>query len=706
MTLDKKQFTTEFAGRTLTMEVSKLAEQATSAVLGRYGDAVVLVTVVMSEQAKGGDYFPLMVNYEERFYAAGKILGSRFMRREGRPSENAVLAGRIIDRTIRPLFDQRTRNEVQVVVTILQIDEETDLDFLTLATTSVALGISKIPWNGPVAGVKLFHDGSKVATNPALSETAKAWPVDGGFIAFVAGTADRMNMIELEGVDALDTEVTKAFDAAQKDIAKLVDWQKGIIKEIGVEKVAMHLAEADKATTAKAKAFLKEHKLDEVAYTRDKQERQNRLAELKTALIEHLTAEDVDEKSLVHLDLIIDEEIDRIMHRRILEKDERPDGRKLDEVRPLYGETGLFSRTHGSALFVRGGTQALAITTLAPPGAERLMETMSNTEKRSFMLHYNFPPYSVGEAGRMGTPGRREIGHGSLAHKAVRNVLPSKEEFPYVIRVVSEILSSNGSSSMATVCGTIMSLMDAGVPIKKPVAGIAMGMVVDAKGTYKILTDIQGPEDHYGDMDLKVAGTTDGIRAMQMDVKIGGLTNKMIVDGLAQAKKARLEILEVMKGVIAEPRKELSSYAPVILTINIHPSKIGEIIGPGGKVINAIIEETGVLTIDIEQDGSVFIAGPDKASAEAAYKTVEGIVREYKAGDVVEGKVVKIMDFGAIVAFGHGRDGMVHVSELKDGFVQKVEDVVKMGDSVRAKVIKTEPGGRIGLSLKNVPPKE
>ena len=709
MQFNRKQFKTEFRGRLLILEVSDLAGQATSSVIGRYGDTSVLVTVVMGEKDKAVDYFPLVVDYEERFYAAGKILGSRFIRREGRPSEEAILSGRVIDRTIRPLFNHRIRRDVQVVVTLLEIDEENEPDFIALLTTSLALSISKIPWNGPVAGVKLFHrKNEELEINPLNSKVKNNWPAEKSFVGFVAGAADRINMIELEGLDADESEVAKAFAAAQIEIATLVDWQNQIIKQIGVPKIAVHLVEPDESLVNQVKIFLRS-KLEEALYAKDKKERSRKLVELKEALKGHLLSEGLAEKEAAEAERLFDAEIDDLVHRKIFEKDQRPDGRKLDEVRDLYGEIALFKRTHGSALFARGDTQALAVTTIAPPGSEQLVETVEFSGKRRFLLHYNFPPYSVGEIGRMGGPGRREIGHGALAEKAIRNLIPSQDQFPYTIRVVSEIVSSNGSSSMATVCGASLSLMDAGVPIKKPAAGIAMGLMVDQKSEignrepiYKVLTDIQGPEDHHGDMDLKAAGTEDGITAIQMDVKINGLTNKMLLDVLSQAKKARLEILRFMKKVIAEPKKEISPYAPTVLVLDIHPSKIGEVIGPGGKVINGIIERTGILTMDIEQTGKVFIAGPDRLSAEAAYKEVEAITKEYQVGDIVEGVVSRILEFGAIVEFAPARDGMIHISELKEGFVKKVEDVVKIGDKVRAKIIKAEPGGKIGLSLRGI----
>ena len=701
MDLKKKQFKTEFAGQPLSLEVSTLAHQANGAVLGKYGGNTVLVTAVMGTEDKDSDYFPLSVDYEERFYAAGKILGSRFVRREGRPGEEAILSGRMIDRTVRPLFDHRLRREVQLVVTILEIDGESDLEFLTLMTASTALAISNIPWNGPVAGVKMFFDGQKLTFNAKLSDIKAVWPAEKGFLSFVSGTAEKINMIELEGVDADESEVAKAYDLAQKEIATMIDWQKGIVKEIGKPKASVHLAEPDEKLVKLVRDYL-DGKLEKAMYTKDKGEQHRKMAEVQEGLKALLVKEGRDEKELILANQLFEKVTDDLVHKKILESEIRPDGRKLDEVRDLHAEVGLLQRAHGSALFVRGETQALVVTTIAPPGAEQLMENMRGLVERRFMLHYNFPPYSTGETGRVGAPGRREIGHGALAEKAVKNLIPTEDEFPYVIRVVSEILSSNGSSSMATTCGAILSLMDAGVPIKKSVAGIAMGMMTSPDGQYKVLTDIQGPEDHYGDMDFKVAGSADGLRAVQMDVKIDGITNKMLVDGLAQAKQARLEILKVMNKALAASRKEVSQYAPVILRLDINPDKIGLVIGPGGKVINSIIETTGALTIDIEQTGRVLIAGPNKEKAQAALEAVQSMVKDYEIGEIVEGPIVRILEFGAIVEFGPDQDGMIHVSELKEGFVKKVEDVVKLGQVVKAKIIKSDMG-KIGLSMKGVP---
>ncbi|TSC89919.1 MAG: polyribonucleotide nucleotidyltransferase [Parcubacteria group bacterium Gr01-1014_3] len=699
MNLNRKKFSIDFQGRPLELEVSKIAEQANASVIGRYGDTVVLVTVVMGKVDKNIDYFPLTVDYEERFYAVGKILGSRFVRREGRPAEEAVLSGRMIDRTIRPLFDHRLRRDVQVVVTILSVDEENDPDYITLLTVSAALAISNIPWAGPVAGVRMLNQ----TVNPIIPQIKSDWPKQGSLQAFVAGTIDRINMLEVEAVEADEKDVAAAFETAHKEIVKLIEFQNKMVKEIGVKKADVMLSALNSDLKSKMEEFLK-GKLEPAMYEKEKVTREERLAEVKESLKAYLTEQGIDEAGMMAAENLLEVILDELVHKNILESDKRPDGRKLDEVRDLHAEVAFLKRAHGSALFVRGNTQALGVTTIAPPGSEQLIETMEFSGKKRFMLHYNFPPYSTGEVGRVGNPGRREIGHGALAEKAVRNMLPAQEQFPYIVRVVSEILSSNGSSSMATVCATSLSLMDAGVPIKAPIAGIAMGLMSNDKGDYKILTDIQGPEDHYGDMDCKVAGTKNGVTAMQMDVKIQGLTVKILAETLAQSKKARLQILEVMSKAIAAPRPETSIYAPVVLSIDIDPDKIGEVIGPGGKMINGIIERTGALTIDIEQSGRIYIAGPNREKAQAAFREVEGIVKEYKLGEIVEGTIVRILDFGAIVEFAPGRDGMVHVSELKDGFVKKVEDVVKMGDVVRAKIVRVEDG-RIGLSLKGVPQK-
>ncbi len=628
------------------------------------------------------------------------------MRREGRPSEEAVLAGRIIDRTIRPLFDARLRRDVQVILTVLSFDGENEPEQVALLAASAALSISDIPWNGPAAGVRVANIGGKFVVNPSIDEMNSP---DLKMEAFVAGPADKINMIEMSGTEAQEGGALESLKIGIEAVNSLVSFQKQIVKELGVIKADVKLAEADPAIKTAVSEYLADKAFDAVyphlapregSHALHKVERERRLSELKNNLTAELKTkfEGISDTIIEHL---FEFEIDALVHKNILEKELRPDSRKMDEIRPLDGEVKLFERTHGSALFVRGNTQALAITTIAPPGQEQVIETMETNGKRKFMLHYNFPPYSVGETGRVGAPGRREIGHGALATKAISPMLPTSDEFPYTIRVVSEILSSNGSSSMATVCATTLSLMDAGVPMKKPVAGIAMGLMSDENGNYKVLTDLQGPEDHYGDMDFKVAGTKDGITAIQLDVKLEGLTLEMAEKTLAQAKKARLEILDFMGSVIAEPRKEISPYAPKVVRLTISKEKIGALIGPGGKVINGLIEKYGLAGIDIEEDGSVSVGGENMDAVNTAIEEIKAITREIKVGDVVEGDVVKIMEFGAIVDLGGGMDGMIHVSELKDGFVKTVDEVLKMGDFVRVKVIKAEDG-KIGLSLKRM----
>ncbi len=678
--LNRKIFKTTLGGAPLELEVSELARQANAAVLGRLGETAVLATVVMGAEDRVTDYFPLTVDYEERFYAAGKIIGSRFIRREGRASDEATLSARLIDRTVRPLFDQRLRREVQVTVTILAYDEQNDPDAIALIATSTALAISNIPWGGPVAGARF--------------ETKKdTGELDS--LAFFAGTADKVNMIEFEGDEKREDEIVQLFEEGHREIQRLVAFQEGIVKEIGKPKLNIAFPEPDPAFVSRLRDFLAP-RIDDAIQTQA-------TSELKSALIEHLKTADEPGENLARVDELFEAEIDAYVHRQALERGVRPDGRAFDEVRSLHAEVGLFRRTHGSALFMRGDTQILAITTLASPEAEQLVETMETTGRKRFLLHYNFPGFATGEAKRSRGPGRREIGHGALAAKAVRGMLPSKDQFPYTIRVVAETLSSNGSSSMASTCATSLSLMDAGVPLRKPVAGIAMGLMSDGKGKYRILTDIQGPEDHYGDMDCKVAGTADGLTAIQMDVKIDGITKETFKEVLTHARAARLHILSVMNAALPAPRPQISSFAPTIFTITIDPEKIGDVIGPGGRTINGIIKAAGGnVSIDIEQEGKVYVGGVDRAMVEYALEAVKQIVREFRVGEIVEGPIVKILDFGAIVDLGGGRDGMIHVSELREGYVKKVEDVVKMGDRVWAKIVRVEEG-RIGLSLKGVP---
>ncbi len=678
MALNRKIYKTELDGENVTLEISELAGRANAAVLGHLGETAVLATVVMANEEKNTDFVPLTVDYEERFYAAGKIIGSRFIRREGRPSDEAALSARLIDHAVRPFFDKNLRREVQVVITILAYDEKNDPDAIALLAASTALGISSVPWDGPIAGVKISTSDKN----------------NGECQAFFAGPENVINMIEFEGKEIAEQEIVKLFEEAQGTIKKLVGFQKEIIKEIGKPKIQIKSAETDPQLLKTVNTFI-EPKIAEAIRTK-------KLEDLKAELVEKLKNDNESSEAIQRAGRIFEKKIDEFVHGEIIEKGKRSDGRAMEEVRPLYSEINLFKRTHGSALFMRGETQILAITTLAPPSAEQLIETMETSGKKRFMLHYNFPKFAVGETGRSRGPGRREIGHGALAAKAVNAIIPPKSEFPYTIRVVAETLSSNGSSSMASACATSLSLMDAGVPIKKHVAGIAMGLMINEKGEYKILTDIQGPEDHHGDMDLKVAGTDAGVTAIQMDTKIAGITQEIFTEALAQAKKARLEIIENMAEAIAKSNPNVSPYAPTIITLQIPPEKIGEVIGPGGKTINGIIAAVGnQTTIDIEQTGNVYVASVNAESAQKAFDIIKQITREYHLGEIVEGEVIKILDFGAIVDLGGGRDGMIHISELKSGYVEKVQDVVKLGDYVKAKIVRVEEG-KIALSLKNL----
>jgi len=681
MDLQKKIFETTLGDEKISLEISKLAGQANGAVVGTYGETVVLATAVMGKENKSGDFFPLTVDYEERFYAAGKIIGSRFVRREGKASDEAVLSARLIDRTIRPLFDDRLRKEVQITVTILSYDEKNEPDVIALLAASTALGISNIPWGGPVAGVQLIKKGDE-------GELL--------YNSFFAGIEDKVNMIELEGREIKKEEAEELFEKAQKEIAKLISFQKKIVKEIGKTKLDSEIEEPTENTKKLVSEFLDGKNLLSIIG-------EKKTEELRKELDLYLKESELPEEDWKHITYLFEKHIDGFVHKLALNEGKRVDGRSLDQIRELYGEVGLFELTHGSGLFIRGNTQVLAVTTLASSSAEQIVETMETTEKKRFMLHYNFPSFSVGETGRSRGPGRREIGHGTLAAKAIRGVIPSKKDFPYTIRVVAETLSSNGSSSMASTCATSLSLMDAGVPIKKHVAGIAIGLMLDPEEkNYKILTDIQGPEDHYGDMDLKVAGTSEGINAIQMDVKIHGITSSIFKDALVSAEIARMQILKILEGAISAPRKTVSKYAPKILILQVPKEKIGEVIGSGGKTINGIIAECeGRVSIDIEEDGTVYISSIDEDLARKAYEMVEKTVKEYRVGEIVNGTVVRILEFGAIVDLGGGKDGMIHVSELKDGFVKKVEDVVHLGNNVIAKVIKSEEG-KIGLSLKQV----
>ncbi len=691
-----KNYSLDIAGQTLKIEIGKLANQANGAVTAQLGDSVVLATAVMSRDAKvGGDFFPLTVDYEEKYYARGKILGSRFMRREGRPSEEAILNARLIDRAIRPLFNQGIRNETQIVTTILSVDEKNDPDVLAMNAASITLMISDIPWNGPIAAVRIGRVGDKWVINPSFSER------EGSVADLVVSISSdgKINMIEAGPLAEIsEDEMVEAIEFAREPLNDLIKFNKKIADDFKTPKTAVAIAEVDTDLRNEVMKFLNaDNALEKAVYEKDKTQRENNLGDLKYKLTEHITV--IDATKIGAAEMFFDKAIDEIVHKNILEKEKRPDGRKLDELRGLSSEVGILPRTHGSGLFQRGETQVLSALTLGSPSDELIIEGMVVSTKKHFMHQYNFPPFSVRETGRMGAPGRREIGHGALAERALLPIVPGKEKFPYAIRVVSEVLSSNGSSSMASVCGSTLALMDAGVPILKPVAGIAMGLMSNEKGDYKILTDVQGTEDHYGDMDFKVAGTRDGITAMQMDVKINGIDAKILKEALYQTKKARLEILDNISKTIDKPRPELSPLAPRIITIQIPIDKIREVIGPGGKVINEIIAATGA-AIDIEESGLIFITAENEESGLKAKETIEGIIKEYKIGEIVTGKVVQILDFGAIVEFGKGKDGMIHISELAPYRVNKVTDIVNLGNEVTVKIKRIE-NGKISLSLKD-----
>jgi polyribonucleotide nucleotidyltransferase len=696
-----KRFEETFAGKPLIVEFGRLANLASGSCYVQYGNTAVLVTAVMSSFAKTGiDYMPLSVDYEERYYAAGKIKGSKWIKREGRPSEEAILSGRLIDRSLRPRFDHRIRNDIQVVATVLSFDGQNDPDMPALFGASLALMTSDIPFNGPVAGVRVGRIDNKLVFNPTYLERIKS-----DFDIVVAGTSHRINMIEAGALIVPEKDITEAIVAGFKEVQKLTSFEQKIVEEMKPVKRQLELSETDQELKKVVKEFLST-RLEKALYTKIKHEYVEGVAKARHELTAHIKEAYKDSESL---DLkvreaghLFEEEINDIVHHNILESDKRPDFRKLDEVRELSVDVALLPHTHGSGLFQRGTTQVLSILTLASPGMEQWIETMEiDLTKKRFMHHYSFPPFSVGEVGRMGGTGRRDIGHGALAERALYPVIPSKEDFPYTIRMVSETLASNGSSSMGSVCGSSLALMDGGVPITSAVAGIAMGVMFDAKGEkYKILTDIQGPEDHHGDMDFKVAGTKDGVTAMQMDVKVEGITEEVLERGLAQARKARLEIIAKMDTKLSQPRPDLSPLAPRVKTIKINPDKIGAVIGKGGEMINKIIEATNA-DIDIEDDGSIFISCVSAEGMEKAIKMIEQLTYEPQPGDKFEGKVVKIMDFGAFVEFMPGRDGMVHVSEISNDRVRHPADVLKVGQTVKVTILKVDEMGRTNLTMKD-----
>ncbi len=704
--LDVKQWSMDWGGRTLTVETGKYAFLTNGSCTVRYGDTVLLATVVMSKNIREGlDFFPLMVNFEEKMYAAGKIKGSRFIKREGKASDEAILSGRLVDRAIRPLFNAEMRNDVQVVLTALSFDGENDSQVPAMIAAATVLTISDVPWNGPIAGARIGKIDGKFVLNPSIADCAK-----GDLDVFVAGTPEKVIMVEAEAREIPEDEMIAAMQFGAQNLKPVIDFINKIQNEIGKEKINLeaNLSEFDKKlreVEKQVRAFVKSHTADWVFDT-PKKGRSERVAmvdkfseAIKEILETEGVEEDVQKVVLARVKIYVEE----VITARILEKNERLDGRKIEEIRPLYSEIGLLPRTHGSGMFMRGDTQVLSLVTLGAPGDKQTIDTMEEGGTKRYMHHYNDTPASYGEAGPLRGPGNRAIGHGALAEKALLPVLPEEKDFPYTIRVVSEVMGSNGSSSMASTCGSTLALMDAGVPIKKPVAGIAMGLA-SIDNDWKVITDLQDIEDGPGGMDFKITGTSDGITAIQMDTKTTGLNWEIVKQTFKQSKEAREHILDVMKKVIAEPKKEMSPYAPRIVTIMINPDKIRDVIGPGGKMINKIIDETGA-QIDIEQDGRVMITSSDSEGMKKAVEWVKALTHEITAGETYDGEVVRLEDFGAFINVLPGQDGLVHVSEIAWSRTNKPSDVLKIGDKVKVLVKEIDNLGRVNLSIRALLPK-
>ena len=689
-------FSLQLAGREMVFETGKMAGQASGAVLIRYGDTAVLVTATASEQPREGiDFFPLSCDYEEKLYSVGKIPGG-FIKREGRPTEKAILTSRLIDRPIRPLFPKGFRNDVQVIATVLSVDRNNSPEIAAMIGSSAALSISDIPFYGPTGSVKVGLVEGELVLNPNIDQQEKS-----DLNLTVSGTKDAVMMVEAGANEVSEEVMLEAIMYAHSEIKRIVEFIEDIAAKVGKEKTEVALNETDPELEKEVREYATSQLVDAIL-TPEKLERNANIDRVKEKTLEYFEEKYSESSESVSdvLYTITKEEVRRL----ILEEGKRPDDRKPDEIRPIACEVGLLPRAHGSGLFTRGQTQALTIATLGAMGDVQILDGLGLEEFKRYMHHYNFPPYSVGETRFLRGPGRREIGHGALAERALEPMIPSEEDFPYTIRLVSEILSSNGSTSQASVCGSTLALMDAGVPIKAPVAGIAMGLIMEGDRV-QILSDIQGMEDFLGDMDFKVAGTSKGITAIQMDIKIQGIGRDILEKALAQARQGRLYILGKMLEVISKPRKELSPYAPKIIRTLVDPEKIRDIIGPGGKTINKIINETGV-KIDIEDDGRVFIAAPDREAGEKALKIIETLTKEVEVGEFYMGKVLRIMNFGAFVEIAPGKEGMIHISKLAHKRVEKVEDVLNIGDEVLVKVIEIDRQGRINLSRKDALPKE
>ncbi len=702
--MQSKKFETQVGGKTLSAEFTDLAENANGSVIVRYGNTALLATAVISSRTRDDiDYFPLSVEFEERYYAAGSIGGSRFVRREGRPSEAAILSGRVVDRTIRPLFPQHLRNEVQVIITMLALDEE-DPAAVAVNAASLALATSDIPWGGPVAAVRIGKKlGGDFIVNPSYKDREDAQNV---LDILACGKDGTINMIEVGAHEVSEDDIAAGFESAVNEHNKILEWQKKIVAEIGKQKRDAAKPEVPAALSELFETEFKQ-KLSEAVFCGAPSK--DAIHEVQDAWKEKLKEETYAEINPGVAKRFLEDKVDEEIHRGAVEDGKRADNRKFDEVRPLFAKAGGVSDIlHGSGIFYRGGTHVFSALTLGGPGDSQVIDSMEEHDvKKRFMHHYNFPPYSVGESGRVGGLNRRTIGHGALAEKALEAVIPSVEQFPYTIRVVSECLASNGSTSMGSVCASTLALMDGGVPLKAPVAGIAMGLMLsmNGNGRYKVLTDIQGPEDEFGDMDFKVAGTRTGVTAIQMDIKLDGVPVPILVEALAGAKVARLHILDVIEKEIATPRTKINSRAPEIITMNVRPDQIGLVIGGGGKTINGIKDTTKVSDITIEDDGSIFITGKN-GTAQLAQTMIEALVKEYKAGEMYEGEVTRMMDFGAFVRIGPGKDaeGLVHVSEVAPFRIDKIGGALSVGDKVRVMIKEIDEKGRLNLSIKAADP--
>lgn len=701
----KQEFHLDFCGRGITVETGEIAKQADGAVIIRYGDTVTLSTACASNQAKEGiDFFPLTVSFEEKLYSVGKIPGG-FLRREGRPSEHATLTARMIDRPIRPLFAEGFRNEVQVVNTVLSVDQDASPEMAAMFGASLAICISDIPFNGPIAGVKVGRINGELVANPTVAQMEES-DID----LTVAGTAQALNMVEAGAKEVSEEDMLAALMFGHEQIKKLCAFQEEIVAACGKEKREIELYAVDETIDREVRANF-EAQIRAAVSIKEKLERYGKIDDLTDEAAEMIANKEYesekDQNNAVKQAREICRSIEADEVRRLIIEDKvRPDGRQIDEIRPLNSQVDLLPRVHGSALFTRGETQVLSTTTLGALNDNQIIDDLTVVDSKRFMHHYNFPPYCVGETGRMGNPGRREIGHGALGERALAQVLPSVDEFPYTIRTVADVMESNGSSSQASICAGTMSLMAAGVPIKAPVAGIAMGLIMDDNlGKYTVLTDIQGMEDHFGDMDFKVAGTKNGITALQMDIKVTGITKNIFEEALAQAHKARLEILDNMLACIPCPREQLSPYAPKIAMMNIDPDKIKDVIGPGGKMINEIIAQCDNVKIDIDDDGKVVIYHNDYDTIEKAKQMISDIVRVAKVGDVYAAKVVRLEKFGAFVNLFGNTDGLLHISKISHHRVDKVEDVLKLGDIIDVKVTEIDNKGRINVSAKALLPK-